>query len=133
MLDEEYETEASMLHDSQIIDSSETDVTAEGTDANELETEPADMPNSREFEQRKSPATKFYTTQLERMYESGLKCYGKDPAAIVAELEEKVEEIKASTEFNQRKVTKAQLDAIKVDVPIEPLIFAREVTEEINK
>ena len=59
MLLEEYETEASMLHDSQILDSSEVDVDPGATAANTMETEPGEA-----FEElaRAKPATKFYTT-----------------------------------------------------------------------
>lgn len=59
MLLEEYETEASMLHDSQILDSSEVDVDTGATDTNTMETEPGEA-----FEElaRPKPSTKFYTT-----------------------------------------------------------------------
>jgi len=59
MLLEEYETEASMLHDSQILDGSEVDVDPGATAAYTMETEPGEA-----FEElaRAKPATKFYTT-----------------------------------------------------------------------
>jgi len=64
MLLEEYETEASMLHDSQILDSSEVDVDTGATDANTTSNTTTETEPREAFEElaRPKPSTKFYTT-----------------------------------------------------------------------